>query len=134
MPARTDRATRAEKIILMVILLDSSLLQQASIARTPDMALSAPPKSPIHAPVTNSESNARGRDFGPEQITEKVMTLQSHEDVQGKPRPDSGNSLRVCGKRVRRASNWLWHLIPGRLTALAMTPQIGRLSRSQQTA
>jgi hypothetical protein len=72
-------------MVLMVILLDSSLLQQASIARAPDMALSAPPKSRIHAPVTNSESNARGRDFGPKQITKKVMTLRSDQDVQGKP-------------------------------------------------
>jgi hypothetical protein len=47
------------------------------------MVSSALPKSRSHAPVTNSELNARGRDLGPQQVTKKVMTLRSLREDDG---------------------------------------------------
>src|SRR5262245_51808669 len=44
-PAKTDRATRAERIVFTVILLDLSLLKWASITHTNDLVAFALPKS-----------------------------------------------------------------------------------------
>ena len=68
MPARTDRATRAERMVFMIILLDlyPSFQYRAFVAHDVHMAHSALLKSCSHAPVTNSEATrgARGRPGG----------------------------------------------------------------------
>src|SRR5215831_11206970 len=102
MPARTDRATRAERMVFMIILLDlyPSFQYRAFVAHDVHMAHSALLKSCSHAPVTNSETTRGARDPPGRKFTEKVMgrcasrgRARSQPHRQGHRAPCSRGSL-----------------------------------------